>query len=750
MKKSRGFIRKINDYIINPDINLSEKAYVVFSTAVLIALFVSVPCGLIMEEPFSATISTLIGAIAFTVFVYISYKTALIHKARIILSVIVVFIFMPAMFFTNGGVSGGTPIWLLLGTIYVAFILDGKIKYIMLFFNCLISLICWLVGYYYPGTVTEYSRKGIYIDTLAALYIVGGIIFILISFQVTMLRKEEVEKTSRRLFEQTATALVNSIDAKDEYTHGHSSRVADYSKKIAEFAGKSSAECDEIYYVALLHDVGKIGIPVSIISKKGRLTDEEYEMIKQHPVLGAKILESVNEYPNLAIGAKYHHERYDGKGYPEGLKGKEIPEIARIIAVADAYDAMTSNRSYRAAIPQHIVREELVKGIGTQFDPDFARSMIRMIDMDIEYKMKESVSGAAASKSNGVHCESIYHDCTDGIGVTRKKTDIRFLSRPDNEAADGQGFPTIIVFDSLDAKVHPGEENNKDLLYFEYAQIKADGAVIERNVRKSEVRFHDAPANPQWNDASISDRGLMYKIETVRNRDHVIISVTSEKRCFDVILALPDTSRYVSLAFSGERCNIYNIKVDTDTVDTEFEAIPRIAEEISYTKNCPVGDLPNIEIDGPRFATTKGIRLDEDITVRFHAVSYPTARLVWHCPYFSIFTSSNGRVDAEDFREFLLLKMDGENWKSEEPVENNVIVKQTESFKNWNEWMDKCKQGLECKISIRREGNKITMKTENLGIALDSTTVILDGTEELYFALTGDQCAISNIRLSKN
>ena len=93
--------------------------------------------------------------------------------------------------------------------------------------------------------------------------------------------------------------------------------------------------------------------------------------------------------------------------------------------------------------------------------------------------------------------------------------------------------------------------------------------------------------------------------------------------------------------------------------------------------------------------------------------------------------------------------MDGENWKSEEPVENNVIVKQTESFKNWNEWMDKCKQGLECKISIRREGNKITMKTENLGIALDSTTVILDGTEELYFALTGDQCAISNIRLSK-
>jgi HD-GYP domain-containing protein (c-di-GMP phosphodiesterase class II) len=100
----------------------------------------------------------------------------------------------------------------------------------------------------------------------------------------------------------------------------------------------------------------------------------------------------VNDYPNLLIGAKYHHERYDGKGYPDHLKGKEIPEIARIISVADAYDAMTSKRSYRDALPQHIVREELVKGTGTQFDPDFAENMIRLIDMDTEYRMRESVS----------------------------------------------------------------------------------------------------------------------------------------------------------------------------------------------------------------------------------------------------------------------------------------------------------------------------------------------------------------------
>ncbi len=137
-----------------------------------------------------------------------------------------------------------------------------------------------------------------------------------------------------------------------------------------------------MYYAALLHDVGKIGIDESIINKKGRLTEEEYEVIKQHPVMGNQILSSINEYPYLSIGAHYHHERYDGKGYPDKLKGEDIPEIARIISVADAYDAMSSNRSYREAIPQQLVREEIIKGAGTQFDPEIAGIMQHLIDID--------------------------------------------------------------------------------------------------------------------------------------------------------------------------------------------------------------------------------------------------------------------------------------------------------------------------------------------------------------------------------
>lgn len=205
--------------------------------------------------------------------------------------------------------------------------------------------------------------------------------------EIELLRQEK--QTMRTLIEQTAYALAETIDMKDNYTHGHSTRVAAYAEMIAKELGWSGEQRKNLSYIALLHDVGKIGIPAEIINKDSRLTDEEYAVIKTHPVLGFQILSKINKFPDLSIGAHYHHERYDGKGYPDGLQGKEIPEIARIIAVADAYDAMTSKRSYRDALPQQIVRAEVEKGIGTQFDPDFARIMLKLIDQDTEYKMRE-------------------------------------------------------------------------------------------------------------------------------------------------------------------------------------------------------------------------------------------------------------------------------------------------------------------------------------------------------------------------
>ncbi len=205
------------------------------------------------------------------------------------------------------------------------------------------------------------------------------------------LHREVAKKTAQleSLSLHVVHTLAKTIDAKDAYTNGHSERVADYSREIAKRYGYDEPGQEEIYMMGLLHDVGKIGVPDTVINKPGRLTDEEFEMIKRHPVIGAEILATVSEMPKLVTGARWHHERYNGTGYPDGLKGEDIPEEARIIAVADAYDAMTSHRSYREIMAQDKVKSEIEKGIGFQFDEKFARIMLEMIEEDTEYTMHE-------------------------------------------------------------------------------------------------------------------------------------------------------------------------------------------------------------------------------------------------------------------------------------------------------------------------------------------------------------------------
>ena len=199
----------------------------------------------------------------------------------------------------------------------------------------------------------------------------------------------EQQEKLRQMTYQITEALTGAIDAKDTYTSGHSFRVATYAREIAGRFGYSTADQEIVFITGMLHDVGKIGVPNAIINKPGKLTDEEYEVMKSHPAIGAQILEKITTIPHIATGAHWHHERYDGRGYPDGLSGKDIPEIARIIGVADAYDAMSSKRSYRDPLPQTVVRSEIETGSGTQFDPVFAGIMLKMIDGDTEYKMRE-------------------------------------------------------------------------------------------------------------------------------------------------------------------------------------------------------------------------------------------------------------------------------------------------------------------------------------------------------------------------
>lgn len=201
------------------------------------------------------------------------------------------------------------------------------------------------------------------------------------------LRKKQMMKRQmeyKNLTDQSIRMVAKAIDAKDEYTNGHSHRVAAYAVEIGRRYGLSEEQLEQLYYSALLHDIGKIGIPDHILNKKGSLTDEEYELIKQHPAIGGKILEDFTLVPWIAAGAEYHHERYDGKGYNKGLKGQEIPLYARIISVADAFDGMNSTRIYRKSMTEDFIYHEMEKGKGTQFDEKFVSIMLQMMDEKFE------------------------------------------------------------------------------------------------------------------------------------------------------------------------------------------------------------------------------------------------------------------------------------------------------------------------------------------------------------------------------
>lgn len=230
------------------------------------------------------------------------------------------------------------------------------------------------------------SRKTAFRETpwfiLLIVLAIGVISFVVIYaiFRGRLKRSQKIEAKQRKIINEALVTIASTIDAKDQYTKGHSVRVAVYSKEIARRMNKSESFQEKIYYIGLLHDIGKIGVPDEVLNKKSRLTDEEFMLIKKHPATGGDILKDFESVKGIADGARYHHERYDGRGYCEGLAGEQIPLVARIIGVADSYDAMQSNRIYRPGLTEEVILGELKKNAGTQFDPNIVPIMCEMID----------------------------------------------------------------------------------------------------------------------------------------------------------------------------------------------------------------------------------------------------------------------------------------------------------------------------------------------------------------------------------
>ena len=551
------------------------------------------------------------------------------------------------------------------------------------------------------------------------------------------------QKTAERLFEQTATALVNAIEAKDVYSRGHSMRVAEYSRRIARQLGKSEEECNEIYYAGLLHDVGKIGISYPILTKKGRLTPQEYEQIKRHTTIGKQILSGISEYPYLSIAANSHHERYDGKGYPDKWKGNDIPEIARIISVADAYDAMSSNRSYRAALPQQMVREEIVKGAGTQFDPEIARAMQHLIDLDVDYEMRERAEVKEFAGKSELICTEYRSAVSEGVLVMPNVTQVRLRCVPENGARASRAMPTLILFDSLDGRVHGSEKTVRDLNYFEYAEIRLNGNVVTTGARKARV---EALGRSQTGELPKKAADTAYSARIARFKDHVVIDIDDGKTSNRVTIALPDSSRFVYFALTGEHCHLRDVAIQQTQEVIDGSAVQRIAPEISFIDG-PEGDVPNVQVDYFRSAVTPGIPVTDGLKIRFHAMSLPTARLIWHCPFISVFTSEDGHVGGKGFREYALVRLDGETWEDEDDgIINDLTVSKKPDFVGWDAWKANNKKGIDCEITFSRTEDRVTLTTENQGLFVQNTTHVEAG-RPIYVALTGDQCALTDIRV---
>lgn len=339
--------------------------------------------------------------------------TIITKKAHFFLALGYVLSFvMEIVFLITGGQNGFGILWMCIITLFTFFSNQKRVFFIV---NS-IYLLLVILGFWTPLSRFCYQFSDTVKIRFPILYMIEFIFATVIKLRISKVeynrnlllndlielqnnlqqqveeRTKELEKeknNSEKLLVELTQALATTIDAKDKYTSGHSRRVADYSKMLAEALGKDKKTQQEIYLFALLHDIGKIGIPDGIINKRDRLTEEEYAEVKKHPEIGYEILKSITTLPNLKIGVRWHHERMDGKGYPDGLKGEDIPEYARIISVADAYDAMTSNRSYRNALPQDVVRAEIKKQIGIQFAPEVAEKMLEIIDADKDYKLRE-------------------------------------------------------------------------------------------------------------------------------------------------------------------------------------------------------------------------------------------------------------------------------------------------------------------------------------------------------------------------
>ncbi len=557
--------------------------------------------------------------------------------------------------------------------------------------------------------------------------------------EIETMQLKEDRKSMKRLFDQTSTAFVAAIEKKDAYPPGHSQRAAEIAMRIGKAMGKTEDEIDEFYYAALMHNVGVMGIPYGLLVNADKLSPDQQEVVKKKPLISEEILSNIKEFPFLCTAAKYCCEKYDGTGYPEGLKGEEIPEIARVMAAVDKFDAMTTKTTFSNPLPYPIVREEFIKEAGLSLDPGISQIMVDIIDEEV----REQFSGDAEPQDEletELICKDYREAITLGVVIEDHLTEVTFTCEKNKNAPNGYSAPSIIIFDSYDRRVHDNLKAIDAYKYMEYGEVWFDGNSITTEARKMQVEVKEKSAM-----GVVLSEGS-YKIVTSKYEDHIKIIMYSSSKEIEVIIALPDGTKYASVAITGENCTLKDITVNKTDIPVLEGDIPRIAEEVSYIDRLE-SDLPNVQVDRHRAAYTEPVEIDNDLKISFHTMSLPAANLVWHCPYVVIYSSKDGTIGGEDYKEYSMIKLNGEIDKNDLYASNNFVMKRMQDFPGWNTWKEVNKTGLECELFFTRKGNVVTMKTTNLGVSITNTTTLKEGDGKAYVVLTGDMVALTDIRI---
>ena len=496
------------------------------------------------------------------------------------------------------------------------------------------------------------------------------------------------QKRMKSIFGQAAEAMASVLERGDGAQKGRLQRIALMSRALASRAGKSEEDCDKVYYAGYCCDAGE------------------------------EALACVKAFPHL-----YETAMSVGKDYSES-----VPEYSRIVTVAKDYDKMINDTT----IPAFFVRDYFIREAGRKYDPVYAKIAVQLLDSETN---KGAFEKAAEEMNTELVCRNYRDEVTIGIPVLQNVNDITFdCATLDSDAKFT--VPSIILFDSSDVKVQKTRETIASHKYIEYGEAWFDAHCISTAARNMEIR----------NIKENSGTGGHYKITACRFEDHLLLKMQSPEKSFEVIVALPSASKSAYIGITGENVHIQNIKVEQTNQLTTENDIPRIAEKLNYINRIE-SDIPNVQIVKPLDVFTQGVEVKNGMKIYFHAQSLPDANLVWHCPYIILYGSEDGKVYGKNYREYAMIKFDGEENGSNENAENEFVMKKTESFTNWEDWEEHNKAGYECMVEFIKNGSEVMLRTHSKGIFIQNTTKVRNGNKEIFVAFSGDQVALTDIRI---